>query len=349
MYFDTLEADDAINARAAVGEVQDEPEFWSDNEEEVEFVELKGKGKMKEKKKEKDQDNGNKKEQGTVLTKAYKTEVPLHPLPQKNQVINLLNQISAHLDPAAQQRHDDEQAGQNFQLVYLQLLQSQLQDEQRRREQAEAQVHEMELQLVHLKSQCQRHYSSSRSRLPSHSYSYSHHHCHRNRSQSHSHHFQSYSHHSQSHSHHSQSRSHPDSHHRYPLRSHNKDPYSCSGTPISWPSTPPPKTISYPSPSGALEHSSPTFADSGSNESILPSSSPALTPPTVTTKSDNGGVVASSLKLNLENLASVAAHLPQLGPMDVVSIHHDQEPGYFNVTLVSPSKKLHLSRNSDNK
>ncbi|KIK66865.1 hypothetical protein GYMLUDRAFT_239087 [Collybiopsis luxurians FD-317 M1] len=51
MYFDALEAEEAIKEKAAVAEVQDEPEFGSEDEDdEVEFVKA-GKQKMREKEK----------------------------------------------------------------------------------------------------------------------------------------------------------------------------------------------------------------------------------------------------------------------------------------------------------
>ncbi|KIK58431.1 hypothetical protein GYMLUDRAFT_246131 [Collybiopsis luxurians FD-317 M1] len=142
----TLEAEDAINERSAMGEVEDEPEFQSEDEDEdIEIVEVSDRkmGKVKEKGKEK---------QETVLTKAFKTEAPLCPKPRRNQATDVLNQISAQLDPAVQQQQDDERATHNFQLIYLQNLQAQLHEEQRHREQIEAQVHELELQLVCLES-----------------------------------------------------------------------------------------------------------------------------------------------------------------------------------------------------
>ncbi|KIK66864.1 hypothetical protein GYMLUDRAFT_239086 [Collybiopsis luxurians FD-317 M1] len=75
------------------------------------------------------------------------------------------------------------------------------------------------------------------------------------------------------------------------------------------------------------------FATSGSNQSILPLSSPALLSPIVThTKTDNPGpVITSSSRLDLENLASVAAQLPQLGPSDTMfNVDFIQEhPGIF--------------------
>ncbi|KIK51818.1 hypothetical protein GYMLUDRAFT_265673 [Collybiopsis luxurians FD-317 M1] len=94
----TLEEEDAINERSALEEVQNEPEFQSEDEDEdVEIVEVSDRkmGKVKEKDKEK---------QETVLTKAFKTEAPLHPKPQRNQATDVLNQISAQLDPAVQQQ-----------------------------------------------------------------------------------------------------------------------------------------------------------------------------------------------------------------------------------------------------
>ncbi|KIK53443.1 hypothetical protein GYMLUDRAFT_250395 [Collybiopsis luxurians FD-317 M1] len=146
MLRNALRAEDGINEKAAVGEVHDEPELQSEDEDkEVEFVEVQGMGKGKMKEKGKDVEE-------TVLTKAFKIEAPLCSQPQKNQATNLLTQISAQLDPAAQQWRDEKQATHSFQLVYLQGLQAQLNEERRHWEQAEAQVHELELSLVHLET-----------------------------------------------------------------------------------------------------------------------------------------------------------------------------------------------------
>ncbi|KIK71718.1 hypothetical protein GYMLUDRAFT_236010 [Collybiopsis luxurians FD-317 M1] len=104
--------------------------------------------------------------------------------------------------------------------------------------------------------------------------------------------------------------------------------------PISWPPSP-----SYPS--RQLESSSPAFAgSSSSNQSMLPSSSPPII---IRTETNNSPVITSS-RVDLNDLASVAANLPQLGPSDTVSLRRDQEQGYFKIALVSPSKKLQLSQ-----
>ncbi|KIK65158.1 hypothetical protein GYMLUDRAFT_240467 [Collybiopsis luxurians FD-317 M1] len=146
MLHNALRAEHGINEKAAVREVHNEPELQSEDEDkEFEFVEVQGMGKGKMKEKGKDVEE-------TVLMKAFKIEVPLCSQPQKNQVTNLLTQISAQLNLAAQQWHNEEQATHSFQLVYLQGLQAQLNEEQRHREQAEARVHELELSLVHLET-----------------------------------------------------------------------------------------------------------------------------------------------------------------------------------------------------
>ncbi|KIK55335.1 hypothetical protein GYMLUDRAFT_248754 [Collybiopsis luxurians FD-317 M1] len=91
---------DAINERSAVGKVQDEPEFQSEDDDD-EIVEGSDRKMMKVKEKGKEK-------QETVLMKAFRTEVPLCPKPWRNWATNILNQISAQLDPAVQQQQDNE-------------------------------------------------------------------------------------------------------------------------------------------------------------------------------------------------------------------------------------------------
>ena len=51
-----------------------------------------------------------------------------------------------------------------------------------------------------------------------------------------------------------------------------------------------------------------------------------------------GLITSSSTTMNLDSLATVATQLPRLGHSDTVSITQDERPGYFQVSVISPSK-----------
>lgn len=118
MYFDAIEAEDAINEKSARGDIQDIVSISSDEEEEEEVeIEVAVK-KGGEKKKEKE---------GKVLTKSYKTETPLPPRSsRKNQANMFLEKLSMSLDPETQRQRGEERTAANMQMLMLQNMQQQL-------------------------------------------------------------------------------------------------------------------------------------------------------------------------------------------------------------------------------
>ncbi|KAJ3925762.1 MAG: hypothetical protein NXY57DRAFT_1043827 [Lentinula lateritia] len=114
MYAEALMAEDSLNEKAAIGDVQDDVVEISSNDDDDD-----DNPQMKTAK-------GTKKEPGTVLTKAYKTEAPLRPQPRRNQATAVLDQISSSLDPEILRRREDDRSSANFQLMMLQNMQTQL-------------------------------------------------------------------------------------------------------------------------------------------------------------------------------------------------------------------------------
>ncbi|KAJ3927482.1 MAG: hypothetical protein NXY57DRAFT_1042394 [Lentinula lateritia] len=114
MYAEALMAEDSLNEKAAIGDVQDDVVEISSNDDDDD-----DNPQMKTAK-------GTKKEPGTVLTKAYKTEAPLRPQPRRNQATAVLDRISSSLDPEILRHQEDDCSSANFQLMMLQNMQTQL-------------------------------------------------------------------------------------------------------------------------------------------------------------------------------------------------------------------------------
>ncbi|KAJ3731614.1 hypothetical protein DFJ43DRAFT_1155288 [Lentinula guzmanii] len=146
---DACAAGSAIKKKVALGDLQDEDieDINVDDEEDNNKVLTITSDSDEDTNKKAAKKKGKKPAVGTILTKAYKTKVPLWPTSRKTQSTNFLEKISLTLDPAAMQQRDENRLSANFQLLMLQSYQSQIttlttqvNEERRRADDAESEL-----------------------------------------------------------------------------------------------------------------------------------------------------------------------------------------------------------------
>ncbi|KAJ3847756.1 hypothetical protein EV368DRAFT_87358, partial [Lentinula lateritia] len=324
LYFDALAAKKGISGKVSLGDIQDDDDDSNNDSKDDEDImdissELEHNNDSKVVKKK------GKKQVETVLTKAYKMETPLRPPPRKTQSANFLDKLSITLDPQALQQHDENQTTASFQLLMLQnyqtqvaTLTSQVNEERRRADDAEAELRMYRMLDRTRHRSPSRHYHRRSSYSHSHSPERSYHGRHHIQSPSpehgfhgHSQHppirppYTSYTMHSPARSRHSRhAHSTPPSIRRYRYSERSQSPYRRSSRVAT----------------NSIEDESRSFnGDSAPLSPLLPQ--PVANRPTI----------ASSSAVNLNNLASIAAGLPNaVAPGNTLSIRADNE-GYFNV------------------
>lgn len=332
MYFDAIEAEDAINEKSARGDIQDIVSISSDEEEEEEVeIEVAVK-KGGEKKKEKE---------GKVLTKSYKTETPLPPRSsRKNQANVFLEKLSTSLDPETQRQRGEERTAANMQMLMLQNMQQQLiatqnslstaQNErnelQRRLDRAETELKMRQLISGGSPSSRSRHYSRRRRRRQDSQSPATPSYRRRQRSRSRS-----------------RSRS-PDILPPYSSRYSSRRSHSYHRASRS-PSPYPRKNRS--SHHSTNQHSRSDSPHDSANQSVPAYFSPmtaSTADPTITSSQPfkppirpDTPVIASSSRVTLDELATLAMQLPALDPGDTLSIRPNEQ-GYYDLEL-SPSKR----------
>ncbi|KAJ3781253.1 hypothetical protein GGU10DRAFT_412697, partial [Lentinula aff. detonsa] len=155
---DACAAGSAIEKKVALGDLQDEDveDINVDDEEDNNKVLTITSDSDEDTKKKAAKKKGKKPAVGTVLTKAYKTEVPLRPTSRKTQSTNFLEKISLTLDPAAMQQRNENRLSANFQLLMLQSYQSQIttlttqvNEERRRADDAESELRMLLNKAIH--------------------------------------------------------------------------------------------------------------------------------------------------------------------------------------------------------
>ncbi|KAJ3871553.1 hypothetical protein F5051DRAFT_446069, partial [Lentinula edodes] len=324
LYFDALAAEKGISGKVSLGDIQDDDDGNNDSDDDEDIMDISSES-------EHDNDSKAVKKKGkkqveTVLTKAYKMEAPLRLPSRKTQSANFLDKLSISLDPQALQQRDENRTAASFQLLMLQnyqtqvaTLTSQVNEERRRADDAEAELRMYRmLDRTRHRSPSRRYHrrsSYSRSHSPERSYRGRHHI--QSPSPEHGFHghsqhppirppYTSYTMHSPMRSRHSRhAHSTPPSIRRYRYSERSRSPYRRS-----------PRVAT----NSIVEDEFRSFdGDSAPLSPLLPQ--PIANRPTI----------ASSSAVNLNDLASIAAGLPNaVAPGNTLSIRADNE-GYFNV------------------